>query len=446
MFQGGADLYGRLLERNNIKGAHYMQKSFNEKKLFEYSQTAYQKKIYRVGTRVSHFVSYGHSNCTVIEGDTSLILVDALDTDTRAEHLKSILEETTGKAVKTIIFTHGHLDHRGGSGAFRDTAEEVIAFAPRKPLLKYTEKIADELGNRGKKQFGYALSDEELITQGLGIREGHTCDEGKYDFLPPTTVYTEEIVERVIDGVPLRLVSASGETEDQIFVWLPEDKVLCCGDNYYACWPNLYAIRGGQYRDVAAWLDSLECILSYPAEALLPGHTAPIFGREKILEVLGCYKEAIESIFFQTLGCIAKGMTINEAAESVALPEHLVSKPFLGEFYGAVMWSAKAIYQGYIGWFDGNPTNLNPLSDKAYAVKMIELIGGQSKVISTIEKAISDSEFQWALQLCDLIISVDKYSTTVRNLKAKSLLAFSKQVTWSNGRHYYLACAKELEG
>ena len=87
-----------------------------------------------------------------------------------------------------------------------------------------------------------------------------------------------------------------GETDDQILVWLPEKKVLCCGDNYYGCFPNLYAIRGSQYRDIAMWLDSLETLRSYPAEYLLPGHTAPIYGNEKIREVLGNFKDAIEYI------------------------------------------------------------------------------------------------------------------------------------------------------
>lgn len=310
-----------------------------EANLRKYAEESYPKKMYRINDRIRCYVGYGHSNCTVIEGDTSLILIDALDSDERAVRLQKELEESLKKPVKTIIFTHGHPDHRGGSAVFSDTAEEVIAFAPKRPILKYMDKLSDMLNARTVRQFGHHLTDEELITQGLGIREGMTCGDGGYNFLKPTTVYTEDSVERIIDGVHLKLVSAVGETDDQIFVWLPEDEVLCCGDNYYACWPNLYAIRGSQYRDIAAWVDSLEAILGYPAKVLLPGHTKPLFGREMIREVLGNYKDAIAFVLLETLDCMNRGLSESETVEAVRLPEQYRDKPYLGEYYGTVEWS-----------------------------------------------------------------------------------------------------------
>ena len=116
--------------------------------------------------------------------------------------------------------------------AFADTVEEIIAFAPKRPVLKYSQLVNDILMLRGARQFGYALNDDELITQGLGPREGSTCGEGTYGILPPTTVYTEDSVTRTIDGVTLQMTAAVGETDDQIFVWLPDAKALCCGDNF----------------------------------------------------------------------------------------------------------------------------------------------------------------------------------------------------------------------
>ena len=119
---------------------------------------------------------------------------------------------------------------------------------------------------------------------------GKAVGDGVYDFMPPTTVYDVDTTTRTIDGVTMELTAAPGETDDQLFVWLEEDKVMISGDNYYGCWPNLYAIRGTQYRDIAQWIKTLEKILSYPAEALLPGHTAPLIGRDQILEVVGNFK------------------------------------------------------------------------------------------------------------------------------------------------------------
>lgn len=412
-----------------------------EKDLRAFAKAAYPRKRYDINERIFYFVGYGHSNCTVIEGNTSLILIDTLDTDERAQKVREEMEGLTGKTVKTIIYTHGHPDHRNGAGAFRSTAEEVIAFVPRRGMLAHTERISDILGTRMARQFGYELSDEEVITQGIGIREGFTCAEGRRDTLAPTTLYRGVAVDRVIDGVSIRMVSAVGETDDQIFVWLPDDKVLCCGDNYYACWPNLYAIRGGQYRDVAQWVESLRAMLSYPAETLLPGHTNPVMGYEKIQEVLGNYGDAIEWVLINTLDGINRGMTEDETVRQVVLPDCYRQKSYLKEYYGTVAWSVRAIYQGYLGWFDGNPTNLNPLPPKDSAANMIALIGGIDQVKTAIKTAVLAGNYQWALQLCDIVLYVED-SPEVKQLKYDSLMALSKVVVNANARHYYIACAK----
>lgn len=412
--------------------------------LRRHGERSYPKKIWEINSRIRCFVGWGHSNCIVIEGETSLILVDAMDSDERSRRLKAELEKS-GKPVKTLIYTHGHPDHRGGSGAFRDTVEEIIAFAPKRPVLKYTERLNGVLGKRTRRQFGYDLTEEECITQGIGIREGHAVGDGGYDFLAPTTLYREERVVRTIDGVPMELISAVGETDDQIFIWLPEDRVLCCGDNYYGCWPNLYAIRGGQYRDIAAWVDSLKEIQTYPAEALLPGHTLPILGAERIKEVLGNFSGAIEAVLLQTLDCMEKGMTESQTVEAVRLPDQYQSLPYLGEFYGTVDWSVRAIYHGYLGWFDGNPSNLNRLPDWVFAGELVDLAGAET-ILSRARQRLSEGDAQMAVQLCDLLLESGQEMDQAKELKAAGLRVLGERITSANGRHYYLDCAKELDG
>lgn len=419
-------------------------KKNGEALLRDFAATAYPPTVTKVTDGVYHIMGYGHSNAIAIEAEHSVILVDALDTDERAKKLKEIIDELIGKPVQTLIYTHGHPDHRGGAGVFAETLNEIIAFAPKKPLLGRMEKINDILKQRTFYQFGYTLTDEEVITQGIGIREGFVVGEGKGTPLAPTTIYTEEKVKRIIDGVELEMVLAIGETDDQIFVWLPEKQVICCGDNYYGCWPNLYALRGSQYRDVSAWVDTLNLILSYPAEYVLPGHTQPLLGKATVQEVLGNFKDAVEYVLEATLEGMNKGLSVDELATTITLPEHLRNLPYLGEFYGTVAWSVRSIYNGYVGWFDGNPTHLNKLAPKTYGEKMLELIGDSTKVIAEIKKALVEEEPQWAVELCDLLINANEEMKTAKVLKSEGLMALSRLETSANGRHYYIAAAKAL--
>ena len=349
--------------------------------------------------------------------------------------------ERIGKPVKTIIFTHSHIDHRGGSAAFKEDQPEVLMHAPVKTPLAYYDRINGVLARRTIRQFGYLLDDEETITQGLGIREGHAVGDGKRAVLPATTMLTGEVYSSVIDGVSLSIVSAPGETDDTVFVWLPEDKVLCCGDNYYACWPNLYAIRGSQYRDVAVWISSLDKIISYGAEVLLPGHTKPLFGSECVKEVLKNYRDAIEYVLFQTLDCIEKGMSLLECSKVVQLPEKYKDLPYLQEFYGTVCWTVKGIYSGYLGWFDGNAVRLDPVSDSAWSTELFDLVGNKDKIVARIRALYDAGEYQKGLQLCELLAQAGHPET---KLMKQGLTARGREMTSANGRHYYIASAKEL--
>lgn len=414
-----------------------------EEKLRKFTEEQYKKQVTKVNHRIYHFLGWGHSNATVIIGETSVILVDTLDSDERAKRLRAELATITDKPVRTIIYTHSHPDHRGGAGAFRDTVEEIIAFKARTEPLDGYGRIAAALNQRGEFQFGYELTDEENISQGIGPREGKAVGDGVYDFMPPTTVYDVDTTTRTIDGVTMELTAAPGETDDQLFVWLEEDKVMISGDNYYGCWPNLYAIRGTQYRDIAQWIKTLEKILSYPAEALLPGHTAPLIGRDQILEVVGNFKNAIASVFDQTLDCLGRGLTLAETVESVRLPEELRDKEYLGEYYGTVEWSVKGIYNGYVGWFDGDAAHLMPCPRREFSAAVLELAGGPDKLLGKALSCLEKGESQLALELLELL-GGEAQSGKIKEVKRRALLARAAQMTSANARHYYICSAKEI--
>ena len=413
-------------------------------KLREFTEASYQEKHTKVTDGVWHISGLGHSNAVVIEGKTGVILIDTLDSLERGRKLLSIIREKTGKDVGTIIYTHGHPDHRGGAGAFLESNPEVIAFATKTAALERTGLLKDIQNLRGYRQFGYGLTDEENISQGIGPREGEAYGEQRA-FVPPSVVYGQDQVIREIDGVCLEMLRLPGETEDQIMVWVPEKKVLCCGDNYYGCFPNLYAVRGSQYRDLALWIKSLDVLMSYPAEYLLPGHTGVIYGNDDIKEVLGNFRRAIDYILEKTLEGMNQGRSEDQLAAEVKLPPEYAGLPYLGEYYGCVEWTVRAIFTAYLGWFDGNPTNLHPLPPKERAEKAVALAGGADAVLRAAEEAVRKGECQWCLELCDLLLTIGVNAEAARRQKAVALTKLAAYETSANGRHYYLVCAHELE-
>lgn len=411
--------------------------------LRDFTEKNFQEAFTRVTDGVWHVSGLGHSNAVVLEGNTQVVLIDTLDTLERGEKLLQFIREATGKEVKMVIYTHSHPDHRGGAGAFLGSNPEIIAFAPKTLPLEGSELLRQIQNRRGSRQFGYTLTDEENISQGIGRREGIVYGE-HIAFAAPTTVYEEDGVYREIDGISLEMARLPGETEDQICVWLPQKKVLCCGDNYYGCFPNFYAIRGGQYRDLSAWRKSIDALLAYPAEYLLPGHTGVIYGNGKIREVLGNFRDVINYILTKTLEGMNEGKSQEELAAEIRLPEEYAGLPYLGEFYGCVEWTVRAVYTAYLGWFDGNPTHLHPLPPEKHAAKMTALIGGRQAVLRAAAQAFEAKEYQWCLELCDLLLAGSDADKEARRLKADALDRAAEYETSANGRHYYKEYAKEL--
>ncbi|WP_053984443.1 alkyl/aryl-sulfatase [Niameybacter massiliensis] len=415
-----------------------------EEKLIKQAQIGFPKGITKITERVYFALGYGASTATLIEGESTCILIDTLNGTTVAKEVLEAFKKITNKPIKTIIYTHyHHFDHTCGAGVFADEDCEIIGRIPAYPQYGKSHLLKDIFAKRTAMQFGTGLSNEEILSLGIAPINDNN---GEKSNLSPNKLFSEEKLVLTIDGIELELVAAPGETDDQIFAWLPQEKVLCCGDNYYESWPNLYAIRGGQYRDVSSWVDALTHMISYEAEYLLPGHTRAVVGKEKIKQSLTNYRDAIEYVLVETLKGMNEGMTIDELVEQIKLPQELEKLPYLQEYYGTVEWTVRSIFTGYLGWFDGNPTHLGSMQKMKNAQKTLKLMGGAKKVIEEIEEALKQEEEQWAVELCDILLAAGEEVEIAKELKAQGLVVLARIQTSANARHYYLASAKQLRG
>jgi alkyl sulfatase BDS1-like metallo-beta-lactamase superfamily hydrolase len=371
--------------------------------------------------RVSCALDYDLANVAMVAVRGGYVVIDTASSLQTAREIRGLFEKHAVGSPQAVIYTHSHPDHIGGADAFCDPGVPVWAQRGFSGEMEFMQLLATSYFTRGAKQFGAAFPLDQVARDTIGPPLRLSREPRPPVRLPTELVDQCTTIE--IGGVRFEMHSAPGESHDHLFIWLPEERTLLAGDNIYRAFPNLYAIRGVPARPVRAWIDSLDAMrrLDPAPEVMVLGHTETVHGAATIRELLTVYRDAIARVHDGVVSGINAGKMPDELVEEIQLPPDLADHPYLQERYGTLRGAIRGIYCGYLGWFDGDAANLDPLALKDIALRLLPLLGGPQRAIGEVEAAERRGDIRWALWLAQLLLAADPDRKTAKQKKADLL-------------------------
>lgn len=423
----------------------------------------FEPQVIQVADNVYTAIGYTVSANSIIVGDDGVVIVDPGQLPSASEQVRQEFEKITDKPVRAIIYTHGHNDHTNGAIAFYEDGKDIQVWA-RDNFKSETRRqseagLAD--GARPSNTQGFDLRDDQKISVGIAIPPPRPPKGGvnaagvraeparKSGTVTPTHTFDEDRISLEIAGIKLELVAAPGETDDHLYVWLPEQRVIFAGDNFYQSWPNVYPLRGTARRSARDWIASLGSMMAEDPLVLVGGHTTPII--DDTLTVLTNYRNALKWVHDRTIEGAKKFLTPDELVEYAALPDHLADLDYLQDYYGSVWGTVRDIYAQDLGWFDGNPLNLHRENPEQQARRMADLVGGEDQLMGRAVAAMESGDELGAAQLAWHVTRLQPENDDAYQLLGEALAVIAERTFNAPARNYtfsssnrYLQRATEL--
>jgi alkyl sulfatase BDS1-like metallo-beta-lactamase superfamily hydrolase len=409
--------------------------------------------LFKVADGIYQVRGYDVSNMTIIEGRTGWIVVDPLTArETAAAAIALARRHLGDKPVTAVIFTHSHVDHFGGVAAVLPADPAVAAGIPIFAPKGFIEEATSEnvlagvaMGRRAAYMYGFSLPRAATghVDTGLGKEPAH----GTIGIRSPTVLIGQTPEERQIDGV--RFVfqyTPESEAPAELTFYLPDSKAWCGAEIVSHTLHNLYTLRGAKVRDALKWSGYIDDALQRfgNMDVVFASHHWPMWGNARVRDYLAAQRDTYRYIHDQTLRLANQGYTSQEIAEQLELPSTLRNRFANRGYYGTVRHDAKAVYQAYFGWYDGNPANLDPLPPEQLGRKYVAAIGGAAAVLKQGKAAIDAGEYRWAATLLNNLVFAEPSNTEARALLASAYDQLGYQAESGPWRDVYLSGASEL--
>jgi alkyl sulfatase BDS1-like metallo-beta-lactamase superfamily hydrolase len=410
--------------------------------------------LFEVAPGIYQVRGYDLSNMTLVEGRTGVIVIDPLiSMECAAAALHLYRAHRGERKVSAVIYTHSHVDHFGG---VKGVVSEEAVHAGLVPIWApagFLEHAVSEnvlagtaMARRAGYMFAPGLARGPCGQVDAGI--GKTTSNGSITLIPPTHEVSCTGEEEDIDGVPMvfQLVPDS-EAPAEMNFHFPESRVLCVAENAVHCMHNVLTPRGAPVRDALAWSKYLgEAVELFGGETdvMFAQHHWPRWGKERIVEYLARHRDMYRYLHDQTLRLANRGFTPTEIAAGVKLPPSLARTWSCRGYYGTVSHNVRAVYQRYLGFFDGNPAHLDPLPPAEAARRYVELAGGMESLLAHARTAFDEGDYRWVAEVCSHAVFADPECPPARELHADALEQLGYQSESAVWRNLYLVGAHEL--
>jgi alkyl sulfatase BDS1-like metallo-beta-lactamase superfamily hydrolase len=395
---------------------------------------------------------YDLSNMTLIQGRTGWILVDPLTTAEVAAAALALARKHLGdRPITAVIFTHSHADHFGGiNGVLPDNS--AIAAVPIIAPAGFSEEAISEnmlagpaMSRRSYYFLGTPLQHDASGHVDNGLGKG--SPGGLVGFRAPTVIVDRTPQEMELDGVTFVFQDApQSEAPAELTFYLPDLKAWCGAELVSHTLHNLLTPRGAKVRDALRWSGYIDEAMRRFAdmEVVFAGHNWPVWGNARVLDYLAAQRDAYRYIHDQTLRLANLGLTPREIAERLELPSTLRVRFANRGYYGTVRHNAKAVYQFYFGWYDGNPANLDPLPPEDEAPRYVAAMGGADQVIALARSAHDAGNDRWAATLLNHLVFAEPSNREARELLATVYEQLGFRAESGSWRDIYLTAAYEL--
>lgn len=423
--------------------------------LWRQSTLAAKQGLYEVVPGIYQVRGLDISNVTFVETDNGIIVIDPLiSTEVAAAALALYHEHRGGdRPVVAVIYTHSHVDHFGGVLGVTSQADvdagTVAVLAPEgfiEHAVSENVYAGPAMTRRATYMYGTLLPRGPMGQVGCGL--GQAPSIGEVAVIVPTVDIATTGETHTIDGVEIEFQMAPGtEAPAEMHFYFPRFCALCMAENATHNLHNLLTLRGAVVRDPHAWSGYLtEAIDAFAdrADVVFASHHWPTWGRDSIVEFLSLQRDLYAYLHDQTLRLLNQGYTGVEIAEMFQMPPVLERAWHTHGYYGSVSHNVKAVYQRYMGWFDGNPARLWPHPPEALAPRYVEAMGGIDRVVDLSQKAFDSGDYRWAATLLDHAVFTDSAHAGARALYSDTLeqLAYgAENATW---RNFFLSGAMEL--